>query len=291
MSVLLVPFYVQGAAIHCNVACTAFTVGQCGSYGCGASASAACHRYPAATLPYPCAYGAVSHKLCKLNVATLREGCVALHDGAVSGNVERMDVVDKAHEVRIAHRHERATEGAEVGSESVACLLVILLLVVKNGLQHVYRDAFHLIYIMAFVGKMQIERLHTRQRLQSYGGFTGEPFLIQILANASRRVAAHHGFRSVGIENAHREIGFYSFIGLAYQHKSVAAYASMVFAPCYCSFRRVGNGVFLCVYIYIVIASPVHLCELNRLYHFVYLFTLKNYSLSFAFAKLQQFAQ
>ncbi len=45
--------------------------------------------------------------------------------------------------------------------KSIACLLVILLLVVKHGLQHVYRDAFHLIYIMVFVGKMQIERLHT----------------------------------------------------------------------------------------------------------------------------------
>ena len=103
MSVLLVPFYMECAAIHCYVACTAFTVGECGCYGSGASTCAACHRYPAATLPYPGADGAVVHELSKLYVATLGEGCVTLHDGAVSGYVESLDVVDKAHEMGIAH--------------------------------------------------------------------------------------------------------------------------------------------------------------------------------------------
>ena len=74
------------------------------------------------------------------------------------------------------------------------------------------------------------ERLDTREGQQADFCLIGQSALIEILADAARGIAAHHGLRAVGIEDAHGEVGLGNS-SLVYQHKTVRAYALVAVAP------------------------------------------------------------
>ena len=114
---------------------------------------------------------------------------------------------------------------------------------------------------------MQVEHLHSRQRFEPYAPLGGYAFVVEVLAYAARGVAAHHRFRTVGVENAHGEVGIHALSGLSYQHESVAAYTRVRRTPCYCRFLWVGNLLLHRVYVDVVVACPVHLRESYRLFH------------------------
>ena len=79
---------------------------------------------------------------------------------------------------------------------------------------------------------MQAEDLHTGKRLQSDRSLVGDTFLIKILGDAPAGISAHHSFRTVGIEDAHRVVGFLLILRFANEHQSIAANARMRLAPC-----------------------------------------------------------
>ena len=133
----------QRASIHLYCAFVLSTSCDLCCHSRGASTCSARHRYSASTFPHPCAYGAVGHDLCKLDVATLGKGCIVLHLAAIACNVYGVDVVDKGHEMGVAHRYERASELAEGGRQFAKTAFVILFRHMQTRFKHVYRDAFH----------------------------------------------------------------------------------------------------------------------------------------------------
>lgn len=60
--------------------------------------------------------------------------------------------------------------------------------------------------------------------------FVVSPLLVEVLANAAAGVAAHHGLRTVGVEDAHAVVGI-SGRRTADEHETVAADTEMWTAP------------------------------------------------------------
>lgn len=78
MVVVRTPCDVEIAAVHGDDSVSAADTELCGGYGCGASACAASHGDAAAPFPDTGAELAFTHKLRKLNVASLREDFLSL---------------------------------------------------------------------------------------------------------------------------------------------------------------------------------------------------------------------
>ena len=215
MIVGLAPFYAQPTAVHHHFGAPWRPAGECSSHRRGAGSRAAGLSDAAATLPHTGAQAAVASHLHELDVAPLGESGMIFEQRPLGGYLA--DVVGEHHVVRIAHRDERADAG--VGG------FVELARVVEHGLDHIHRNRSHLAAM-----QMQPQHLDARQREQAYGGLVGQPALVEILAYAARSVAAHHGFRAVGVEDAHRKVGLGHRRAL-YQHQSVGAYTLVAVAP------------------------------------------------------------
>ncbi|CDE33604.1 unknown [Leyella stercorea CAG:629] len=194
----------------------------------------------------------------------------------------------------VAHRHERAVERARTDGEHSANRLVILLGHTKRRCKHIHRYALHLGFRGLVANKMQLQKLHARECLQTYRCLVGEPALIEILSDATRSIAAHLRFRTISVKDAHGEVGINTTIRFADKHKSVATDACVAVAPCDGSRRRVGHVVLLRVNVDVVVACSMHLCKSYRLCHFAYPFTLKrnlDSPMIITSAKLQLFTQ
>ena len=176
--------------------------------------------------------------------------------GADGGQVDGLHVGHEEHQVRIAHRHELSV------AETVAVTQVYRPQVA--GSAHVYGHRGD-----ASVGaRMEDEGLDAGESVQGDGGPVGQALVVDVLADAAGGVAAHAGLGTVGVEDAHAEVGH---VRAAYQHQPVAADARVWAAPCHGEFAGVLERVTGGVYIDVVIAGSVHLRKAYLLYHFVYL--------------------
>jgi len=102
---------------------------------------------------------------------------------------------------------------------------------------------------------MQAEGLDARKRVESHFGLTGQTVLVHILSDAAAGVAAHLGFRTVGVEDAHAEI---RLAGRAYQHQPVASDARMGAAPRHRQLFGIRQGIYQGVDVDVVVACPLH---------------------------------
>ena len=172
--------------------------------------------------------------------------------------------------VRIAHRDER--------SQSDIARSHKLTLVLQRGFEHVNSDTIHLRAI-----EMEVENFDARQCQQADAAVLRQSAFVEILTDATAGVSAHHRLGSVGIENAHGEVGF-GYRRTADQHQAVAADARVAVAPATGCLCRIGDGPATDVYIDIVVAAAMHLGE--RYFHFVrYSFTLMAVCLPLAIAR------
>ena len=77
---------------------------------------------------------------------------------------------------------------------------------------------------------MEIERFDTRECEQAYLCLCCQGSFIEIFSDTPRGIAAHHGFRAVGIEDAHGKVGLRNR-RCSDEYESVAANAFMTVAP------------------------------------------------------------
>ena len=226
-----------------------------------AGSGAAGHGYAAAPLPDAGADAAVGLDAGELYVAALGEGGGHFELRTTGGHGLCRYVVGERDEVGVAHRHECAAVAAAACLYPAVCEAAAgqgeLALVGKHGGEHIDRDAAHGVAL----GQVQAQRLHAREREQADDCAVGDALLVEVLADAARGVAAHHGLRAVGVEDAHGEVGL-GHARAAYEHQPVGAYAPVAVAPAAGGLRRVGDGVVERVNVYVVVARAVHLCEL-----------------------------
>ena len=142
-----------------------------------------------------------------------------------------------------------------------------LLLYVKFWFQHIDSNAMHYAVLL-----MQQQRLYARQRLEAYLLLCCQSTLKEILPDATARIAAHHSLRTVGIEDAHGEVGIRNS-AVIYQHKSIAADTLVAVAPFDSGSRRVGNRMARHINVDVVIATAVHLAK-RDFSHSFYVITL-----------------
>ena len=144
--------------------------------------------------------------------------------------------------------------------------------VLEDGLTHIHCYVFNYV-----VDDVQMKNLDTRQSQETdlsllvtipllHREGPGVGPLIEILANAPRRIAAHHRFAAVGIEDTHRKVSLRHW-RCSYQHQPVRTDTPMAVAPCNGSHRRVVNRVLHGIDVNIVVATAVHLCKPDFLCH------------------------
>ena len=104
-----------------------------------------------------------------------------------------IDIVGEDYVVGITHRHERAVTLRTRGQ--------ILLFVFEHGFEHIHRHALH-----DAIADVQLQCLDAREGEQTYFRLFGQTALVEVLADASAGIAAHHGLATVGIEDAHGKI-------------------------------------------------------------------------------------
>ena len=90
--------------------------------------------------------------------------------------------------------------------------------------------------------------------------------LIEILANAPRRIAAHHRFAAVGIEDTHRKVSLRHW-RCSYQHQPVRTDTPMAVAPYPCHLRRVRHCKLHRIDIDVVVTATIHLRKPDFLCH------------------------
>ncbi len=206
--------------------------------------------------------------------------------GPIACNIDVVDVIREYYKMRVAHRYECASECTVAGFHFAVSHCSVgggqLAAACQGGSEHVHRHAF----CRAVNSQMQTQRLYARECQQTYLRKVCQSLVVQIFADASRCIAAHHGFRTVGIEDSHGEVGF-GYWRFVYKHQSVTADAFMAVAPFYGSRLRIVYTVQRGVYVYIVVAGSVHLGELDGFAHFGSLYTLIHYILISCVAKVQ----
>ncbi len=143
MVVSLVPFDVECATVHLDVACASSAVGHGGCYGCRASSRAASHGDTAASFPHPGSDFTGRQHLCEFDVAAFGKALVVFENLAKAGDVDIVDVLHEGDEMRIAHGDECSFERTEGGFQHTVAFRHILLVVLKLRFQHVDRHAFH----------------------------------------------------------------------------------------------------------------------------------------------------
>jgi len=178
--------------------------------------------------------------------------------------------------MRIAHTHEPCL--AKTRNILFGSLSGVLIGVLKPRLEHVYRHRFdHFfhtfklyaatfrLYAITFrlhvvaairpdgvtirlhraagIDKMQLQHLDSREGFEADFVFPANAFLIEIFPDAPACIATHHRLRTVGIENAHAEIGGFLIFRLSDQHQTVTTNTGVSRAPCYRSRLRIGHAI------------------------------------------------
>ena len=109
---------------------------------------------------------------------------------------------------------------------------------------------------------MQGEGLDSGQCLECYHRFVGKAVVMHIFGHAPASVAAHTGFGTVGIENAHSEIGHFRRENKDY---AVGTHACVGTAHLYRKLLNEGGSSVGAMHINVIIAYSMHFGEQHLL--------------------------
>ena len=253
MTIGLTPLDIKGAAIHDHTRMPRSPSRDRRSYRSGTGTSATSHRNATATLPHPHAQAIVTH-LSKLDVTAFRETGMPFQDSTLSGNVHAINLIHKDHIMRVAHRDESTHgKGFTIGQEQTGIL--------QYRSEHIDGHSSD----NALTIHVEVQGLDARSGHQPDVPLVGQATLIDILADASAGIATHEPFGSIGVEDAHSEIGLGSS-RTANEHQTITADAKVVTAPSNGQCLGVGNGVKRGVNKDVIIAYTVHFYKMNFLH-------------------------
>ena len=161
----------------------------------------------------------------------------------------------KQNQMRISHADKHTLHRRAAHIEEVSVQRSVgsghLLLVLQQRLAHIDRDSIH-----PPTTDGQRKLLDARKCFEGDVRLRCPSFFIDILSDAPAGIAAHHGFRAVGIEYPHGEIGH---LAMSNQHQAVRTYSRMLPAPKDGTTRRIAYRRQTGIDIDIVISQSMHL--------------------------------
>ena len=187
---------------------------------------------------------------------------MAFERGAVAPQIEILHrLLKKDDAVRIARRNRRDLKRPPQRlnrrpAHNAAAQQAGHARAVEHGLAHIHahRDNLAALHI-------QQKRFDARKRLQRHGSLARHAAVVDVFANAARRVAAHRALRAVRVEHDHPEIGD---VAGRDDDQAVRADAEMAVAQGPGQRRKILRMLLKAVDINVVVAKPVHLAELHR---------------------------
>ena len=196
--------------------------------------------------------------LYKLHVCALGKERVAFDERAYFVESHLAEVFAEEYHVGIAHADVGAAPRLAVhlqfDARQVARGRADLFAVLEERLAHIHGDGF------GMVNAANV--LDARESFEGDGRTVCQSVLIDKAAYAAAAVATHHGLRTIGIEDAHTEVGH---LAAADQNQAVGTDARVRTAPTESTLGRIGDGEAVGVDVDVVIAEPFHF---GKFYHF-----------------------